>query len=63
MPLVKVEMWSGRTTEQKEKIIQNVTKAICDSVGCPKDAVWVVIEDVPKENWGMNGEQCSKSKP
>ncbi|MFH1710399.1 MAG: 2-hydroxymuconate tautomerase [bacterium] len=62
MPLVKIEMWAGRTPEQKEKIIQNVTKAVCDAVGCPKEAVWVVIEDVPKENWGMSGEQCSKKK-
>jgi 4-oxalocrotonate tautomerase len=60
MPIVRVEMWAGRTTEQKEKIIKNVTEAMCESVGCPKEAVWVVIEDVPKENWGMNGEQCSK---
>jgi 4-oxalocrotonate tautomerase len=60
MPIVRVEMWAGRTTEQKEKIIKNVTEAMCESVGCPKEAVWVVIEDVPKENWGISGEQCSK---
>jgi 4-oxalocrotonate tautomerase len=60
MPLVKIDMWAGRTPEQKEKMIKKVTEAICESVGCPKESVWVVIEDVPKENWGISGEQCSK---
>jgi 4-oxalocrotonate tautomerase len=62
MPIVKVEMWKGRTTEQKEKIIQNITKVMCETTGCSKEHVWVVITDVDKENWGINGEQCSKSK-
>jgi phenylpyruvate tautomerase PptA (4-oxalocrotonate tautomerase family) len=35
---------------------------MCESIGCPKEAVWVVINDVPKENWGDNGEQMSKIK-
>jgi 4-oxalocrotonate tautomerase len=60
MPLVNIDMWTGRTPEQKEKVIKKVTEAICESIGCPKEAVWVVIKDVPKENWGINGEQCSK---
>jgi 4-oxalocrotonate tautomerase len=60
MPLVKIEMWAGRTPEQKGKVIKKVTEAICETIGCPKEAVWVVIEDVPKENWGISGEQCSK---
>ena len=63
MPLVKIDMWPGRTTEQKEKIIKNVTSAMCDAVGCPKEAVWIVINDVPKENWGDSGEQMSKTRP
>lgn len=62
MPLVKIEMWKGRTVEQKEAMIKQVTDAVCKSIGCPKDAVWVVISDVDKENWGINGEQCSKKK-
>jgi len=60
MPVVKIDMWSGRNEEQKEKIIQKVTGAIVESVGCPKEAVTVVIDDIPKENWGSGGEQHSK---
>lgn len=60
MPVVKIDMWSGRSEGQKEKIIKKVTDAIVESTGCPKEAVTVVIDDIPKENWGSGGEQHSK---
>ena len=61
MPIVKIEMWSGRDAATKDKLIQNVTKTVCDTVKCPPEAVTVVIEDIPKENWGQAGVQASKS--
>jgi len=45
----------------KDKLIQNVTKVVCETVGCPPEAVIVVIRDIPKENWGQSGKQGSKS--
>ena len=60
MPVVKIDMWSGRSEEQKENIIKKVTDAIVETVGCPKEAVTVVIGDIPKENGGTAGEQHSK---
>jgi 4-oxalocrotonate tautomerase len=60
MPVVKIDMWSGRTGEQKETIIKKVTDVIVESCECPKEAVTVVIEEIPKENLGSGGEQHSK---
>ena len=60
MPVVKIDMWSGRSEVQKEVIIKKVTDAIVESCDCPKEAVTVVITDIPKENWGSAGEQHSK---
>lgn len=57
MPIVRVEMWAGRDKETKAKLIQEVTKTVCDITKCPPEAVIVVIEDIPKENWGQNGKQ------
>ncbi|MFB0525920.1 MAG: 4-oxalocrotonate tautomerase family protein, partial [bacterium] len=28
--------------------------------GCPKEAVEVIIRDVPKHNWGIGGELSSE---
>jgi len=58
MPIIKVEMWAGRDKETKKKLIENVTKTVCETIKCPPEAVIVVIEDIPKENWGQKGEQA-----
>lgn len=58
MPVVKIEMWAGRDEKAKDKLIQNVTKTVCETIGCPPEAVTVIINDVPKENWGQAGRQA-----
>lgn len=58
MPVVIVEMWQGRTDEQKARLIKGITKAFED-IGVKPKAVQVVIHDVPKSNWGIRGEQAS----
>jgi len=58
MPIINIDLWAGRPAEVKGKLIENVTKTVCDTVGCPKDAVIVVIRDIPKENWGQDGKQA-----
>lgn len=59
MPIVNIDMWAGRPAETKKKLIENVTKTVCETIGCPAQAVTVVIRDVPKENWGQDGKQAS----
>ena len=58
MPIVKIGMWVGRDKATKKQLIKNVTQAVCDTVKCPPQAVIVVIEDIPKENWGQAGQQA-----
>jgi 4-oxalocrotonate tautomerase len=62
MPFISISMYKGRTNEQKERLIKRVTEAVCTSVDCKPEAVWIKIEDVNKENWGMGGVQSSKKK-
>jgi 4-oxalocrotonate tautomerase len=62
MPVVKIDMWEGRPRKKKEKLIQNVTKAVSDSLGCPKEDVTVILSDVSKDNWGCGGVQASRLK-
>ncbi|MEM0015356.1 MAG: 4-oxalocrotonate tautomerase family protein [Zestosphaera sp.] len=59
MPLVHVYVWRGISDEGKEKIIAGITKVFTD-LGIPPNAVEVVIHEIPKENWGVGGEQASK---
>jgi len=60
MPVVIVEMWEGRTPEQKETLIQGITKAF-EEIGVKPESLHIVIHDVPKHNWGLRGQQASKA--
>lgn len=60
MPVVTVDMWEGRTPEQKEKLIKAITRAFAESLGTKPESLHIIIHDVPKINWGKNGEQASK---
>jgi 4-oxalocrotonate tautomerase len=59
MPVVKVDMWKGKTEEQKEKLIEGITKAFIE-IGMKAEWVTVIFNEVPKSNWGMGGKQASK---
>ena len=59
MPIVKVEMWAGRSHEQKQKLAKAITEAIVDIGGAPAEGTFVIFEDVPKENWAQGGVLAS----
>ncbi len=59
MPVVIVETWSGKSDETKAKLIKGITKAF-EEVGVKPESLQIIIHDVPKSNWGMNGEPASK---
>jgi len=62
MPVVVVEMWAGRTEEQKAIIIRGITK-VFEEIGIKPEHVQVILHEIPKSNWGIGGEQASKHFP
>ncbi len=59
MPIVIVEMWEGRTVEQKKKLVDGITSVIVD-MGVPTEAVHIIIKDNPKHNWATGGKLASE---
>ncbi|MBS7652403.1 MAG: 2-hydroxymuconate tautomerase family protein [Candidatus Bathyarchaeia archaeon] len=59
MPIVHVFVWKGFSNDAKKKVIAGITKVFAD-MGIPNEAVEVLIHEVPKENWGVGGEQASE---
>ena len=55
MPLVIVKMLTGRTTEQKRQLAQEITEVVARVTDAPLDKVDVIIEDHPRENWATGG--------
>jgi 4-oxalocrotonate tautomerase len=63
MPTVRVEIFAGRSPELKKALASEITDAVVKHIGCPVQAVMVIIEDVPKENWMIGGKPCSELFP
>jgi 4-oxalocrotonate tautomerase len=59
MPVVIVEMWEGRTIDQKRTIVEGITKTF-EEIGVPPAALQIVINDIPKHNWAIAGKLASE---
>ncbi len=59
MPIVNVYVWKGISDEAKKKTIEGITKVFVD-LGIPKEAVEVIIIEIPKESWGIAGIPASE---
>ena len=59
MPIVRVEMWPGRTADQKRELAKAITDAVVEIGKAPAEATFVIFDDVPKENWAQAGALAS----
>ncbi len=55
MPIVTVQLFSGRTVEQKRKVTKAITEAIVEHLKVEPSAVTVIFQDVTRENWASGG--------
>lgn len=62
MPMVRIEMWEGKSTGQKENLIKAVSKAVSMALKIPPEEVFVLLYDVPKSHWGIAGIPASRKK-
>lgn len=60
MPIVRVEMWPGRTRQQKAELAKAITDAVHDIAGAPLEATIVVFADVSKDDWAEAGKLASE---
>jgi len=56
MPIIRVELFKGRSREEKRAIAQELTSALVKVTGNKPESVWVLIDDVDKEDWAFGGE-------
>lgn len=62
MPVVIVEMWAGRTIEQKKRLVEGITSSFV-GIGVPSEAVHIIFKDNPKHNWAIGGKLVSEEPP
>nr|WP_311530896.1 4-oxalocrotonate tautomerase [uncultured Ralstonia sp.] len=62
MPTFHIEMFEGRTVEQKKKFVEEVTRVTCETLGCAPGSVDIIIADIKRENWATGGVLWSEQK-
>ena len=62
MPIVEVKMYAGRSHAQKAELAKALTDAMVDIGKTPPEAVMVLFQDVPKEDWAQAGVLASDAK-
>ncbi len=60
MPIAQINIIEGRSDEQKEKLIAKVTQAIHEAIDAPEANVRVIINEMPKQHFGIGGQSIKK---
>jgi len=60
VPFVNIRILKGHPQGRKDEIARRVTDAISEIAKVPKQAVWVVFEDVAAEEWYVGSTPVSE---
>jgi 4-oxalocrotonate tautomerase len=63
MPTIHVELFAGRTIEQKRALAIALTDAAVKTLGGSPDGVEVIFTDVQRHDWASGGQLWSDKAP
>ena len=55
MPTIRIELFEGRTVEQKRALAREITDACVRVLGGSPDAVDIVYSDIARHDWATGG--------
>jgi 4-oxalocrotonate tautomerase len=62
MPIIHVNMYEGKTIDQKRKLVVAMTEAVVKSLDTKPETVRIIIHDIPKHNLAVAGVLASERK-
>ncbi len=60
MPIVRVELWPGRTVAQKREMARAITEVVFNVAHTTPDATIVIFQEIAKEDWAQAGRLASE---
>ncbi|MFM8678934.1 MAG: tautomerase family protein [Alphaproteobacteria bacterium] len=63
MPMIRVELFPGRSADQKRRFAKAVTDSFVEICGSTPEAVHVVFVEVAKDDWAIAGRLASDAAP
>ena len=55
VPTIRVELFEGRSTEQKRQLAQALTDAVVSTLGGSADGVDILFYDIARQDWATGG--------
>jgi 4-oxalocrotonate tautomerase len=55
MPIIHVNLFEGRTIEQKRKLVAGITDAVVKSLDVEPDTVKIILQDIAKHDYAIAG--------
>ena len=62
MPTYHIEMFEGRTPEQKKKLVAEVTRVTVEVLGGSAESVDIIIHEVQRDNGATGGKLWSEPR-
>lgn len=55
MPFITIDLFEGRTLEEKRELVDVLTKETCRVLACPAESVHIRFNHVKREDWSTGG--------
>ncbi|MBZ9557327.1 tautomerase family protein [Halomonas coralii] len=62
MPIISTNLVEGRSNEEKERVIHEVTLACHRAVGTPRETNRIILNDMGRQHYGVGGISKKKSE-
>ena len=56
MPKITIDMFPGRTLDQKRELVERITDILSETINVRKESVHIIIHENPKENVALGGQ-------
>lgn len=63
MPIINVQMLTGRTAVQKRAFIEQLAQAAMKALDVPEQAITIVLTEVSPDDWGVGTRSMTELRP
>ena len=60
MPFVNIRILEGHSQQRKDEMATRISAAISEVAEIPRENIWVVFEDVSRDDWFVGGDSVTR---
>jgi 4-oxalocrotonate tautomerase len=60
MPFVNIRILEGHSKQRKDEMAMRISVAISEVAEIPRENIWVVFEDVSRDDWFVGGDSVTR---